>query len=51
MDGFYYVPMHANVTSADMKRHVQLAMFFEPANWIDRTLFRGPLPGSIPMGL
>jgi hypothetical protein len=50
IEGFFYVPIHANVTSEDMNRHVQLAVLFEPANWIDRNLFGGPSPSSVPMG-
>ena len=49
IEGFFYVPIHANVTSEDMIRHMHLAALFEPAHWIDRNLFGGPSPSAVPM--
>jgi hypothetical protein len=48
-EGFYYVPAPQIGTREGMKRHKRLTLFFAPANWIDRTLFDGPVSGAEPL--
>lgn len=48
-EGFYYVPAPQIGTREGMKRHEWLTRFFAPANWIDQTLFDGPVSGAEPL--
>ena len=46
MDGFLYLPVDEVVATEDLTRHHRRAVFFAPANWVDRCLFGGPVPAT-----
>jgi len=44
VDGFLYVPFQEAQATEDLSRHLWLARFYAPANWVDRRFFGGAGP-------
>ena len=44
IDAFLYVPTDEVFAAQDLTQHHRRALFFAPANWIDRHVFGGPSP-------
>lgn len=42
--GFLYVPFEDAAVAEDLSLHYRLAVFYSPANWIDRQFFGSPGP-------
>ena len=49
LEGFLYVPFDEAAATEDLTKHHQLASFYAPLNWIDRTIFGadGPTKGIL----